>query len=210
MKKSGLFFLGLALLTGLVFVLAVACAQPTASPELQIQAGVAGTLAAIPTNTPAPIPTSYPTATPFSLENLFCSYRFCIGHPADIYLLDQGATRNPPIPSTYGYGILFSYSQSIFLQMAWTMSGPSFDPQGAMKLIMEETEQFQGSMETQLVGNLNVFYYPISISGQSLLPYGALAAWQCGGRDFVWKVYTPQDGMAAGLLKQALDQFRCE
>ena len=210
MKKSAFFFVTLGVLAALVILAVFSCAQPTASPELQIQAAVAATLAAIPTNTPAPLPTSYPTATPLSLENLFCSYHFCIGYPAEVYLLDQGATRNPPIPSTYGYGVLFSYSQSIFLQMAWTLSGPGFDPQGTMRLIMQPTEQFQGSMETQLVGQLNVFYYPLSVSGQSMLPFGGIAAWQCGGRDFVWKVYTPQDGMAPGLLKQALDQFRCE
>lgn len=210
MKKTGFFFLVLTALTALVIVLAVSCSQPTANPQAQIQAAVAGTLASIPTNTPVPIPTPYPTATPVSLENLFCSYRFCIGHPQDAYLIDQGARRNPPIPSTYDYGVLFSYSTSLFVQMAWTLSGPSFDPQSTMRLIMEESEQFQGGMQTILTPNLNVFYYPITVSSQSMLPFGGMAAWQCGGRDFVWKVYTPQDGLALGLLKQAVDKFRCE
>ncbi len=171
---------------------------------------MAATLAAIPTNTPVPIPTPYPTQTPVSLVNLFCSYRFCIGHPQDVYLIDQGARRNPPIPSTYDYGVLFSYSTSLFLQMAWTLSGPSFDPQGAMRLIMDESEQFQGGMETILTPTLNIFYNPITVSSQSMLPFGGMASWQCGGRDFVWKVYTPQDGMGPGLLKQAVEKFRCE
>lgn len=186
------------------------CAQPTPNPQAQIQAAVAATLAAIPTNTPVPIPTPYPTHTPVSLVNLFCSYRFCIGHPQDVYLIDQGARRNPPIPSTYDYGVLFSYSTSLFLQMAWTLSGPSFDPQGAMRLIMDESEQFQGGMETILTPTLNIFYNPITVSSQSMLPFGGMASWQCGGRDFVWKVYTPQDGMGPGLLKQAVEKFRCE
>ncbi len=195
-----------------LFLLAftVSCASPTPNPQAQIQAAVAATLAAIPPNTPAPIPTPYPTSTPVSLVNLFCSYRFCIGHPQDAYLIDQGARRNPPIPSTYDYGVLFSYSTNLFLQMAWTLSGPSFDPQGAMRLIMDETEQFQGGMETILTPTLNIFYIPINISSQSTLPFGGMAAWQCGGRNFVWKIYTLQDGMAPGLLKQAVDQFRCE
>ncbi len=195
----------------LVFSLFTAsCAQPTPDPQAQIRAAVASTLAAIPTYTPDSIPTPYPTPTPVSLVNLFCSYRFCIGHPQDVYLIDQGARRNPPIPSTYDYGVLFSYSASLFLQMAWTLSGPSFDPQGAMRLIMDDSEQFQGGMETILTPNLNIFYQPITVSSQSMLPFGGMAAWQCGGRDFVWKVYTPQDGMGPSLLQQAVERFRCE
>ncbi len=183
--------------------------QATPSPELQIQIAVASTLAAIPTNTPVPIPTAYPSPTPFSLDNLFCEYNFCIGHPPDVYLIDQGSTRQPPIASTYGYGILFGYGQSLFVQMAWTLSGPSFDPQTTMRFILEENEQMLGSMDAQLLGDLNVFYQPISTITASL-PFGGIASWQCGGRDFVWKVYTPQDGVAQGLLRQALEQFRCE
>lgn len=187
-----------------------ACAPPTPDPQVQIRAAVAATLAALPTPTAFVPPTPYPTYTPISLANLFCSYRFCIGHPKDAYLIDQGARRNPPIPSTYEYGVLFSYSPSLFLQMAWTLSGPSFDPQGAMRLILDPAEQFQGGLETILTPTLNVFYQPITVSSQSVLPFGGMAAWQCGGRDFVWKVYTPQDGMAPGLLKESLARFRCE
>jgi len=90
------------------------------------------------------------------------------------------------------------------------LSGPAFDPQGAMRLIMDQTEQFQGGLETILTPTLNIFYNPITVSSQSTLPFGGMAAWQCGGRDFVWKVYTPQDGMALGLLNQAIERFRCE
>jgi hypothetical protein len=196
----------------LITALLAACSPPTASPQAQVEAAVAATLASIPTATPAPIPTvrSFPSPTAFSLENTFCEYGFCVGHPQEIFLIDQGATRNPPAPSAYSFGILFSYSQNLFIQVAWRLSGPSFDPQGAMQIVMVGTEQFQGSTETKLVGSLNVFYNPITVSGQSLLPYGGIATWQCGGRDFIWKVYTPQDGMAPGLLAQALEKFRCE
>ncbi|PWH15016.1 MAG: hypothetical protein DDG60_06735 [Anaerolineae bacterium] len=203
MKQIGLTFL-------LIAAWMTACAAPTPDPQAQIRVAVAATLQAMPTTTPMPLPTPYPTYTPLSLANLFCSYRFCIGHPSDVYLIDQGARRNPPLPSTYDYGVLFSYSTSLFLQMAWTLSGPSFDPQGVMRLIMDPAEQFQGQMETLLTPTLNIFYQPITVSSQSVLPFGGLAAWQCGGRDFVWKVYTPQDGMALGLLKEAVARFRCE
>lgn len=199
------------LLLSLVILLwVVSCTAPTPDPQAQVRIAVSATLAAMPSATPAPIPTPYPTYTPVSLANLFCSYRFCIGHPQDVYLIDQGARRNPPIPSTYDYGVLFSYSASLFLQMAWTLSGPSFDPQGVMRLILDPAEQLQGGMQTIVLPTLNVFYQPITVSNQSVLPFGGMAAWQCGRRDFVWKAYTPQDGMALELLKEALGRFRCE
>jgi hypothetical protein len=207
--KWGLIGLSLVALTLIVSAILVSCSPPKANPQAQIDAAVAATLASIPTSTPIPVPTAYPSPTPFTLDSTFCEYSFCVGHPLDLYLIDQGATRNPPIPSTYGYGIIFSYNQNLFIQMAWTLSGPSFDPQTTMRYILEENEQILSNMDTQLVGDLNVFYNPISTSA-SALPFGGIAAWQCGGRDFAWKAYTPQDGIAPGLLKQALEKFRCE
>src|SRR5512133_2051905 len=135
-----------------------ACGQtPTVSPEAQIRAAVAATLASIPSATPYPKPTAVPTVTPYSLEGIFCEYGFCIGHPQDFYLIDQGATRQPPIANTYGYGILFGYSQTLFIQVAWTTSGPSLDPQLTMKYILEEKETLQGSLDAQLLGKLNIY-----------------------------------------------------
>jgi hypothetical protein len=201
--------LKLAILIASLLLAACSPATPTPNPQAQIQAAVAATLAAIPTATPYPRPTPAPTPTPFSIDGVFCEYGFCVGHPQDFYLLDQGSTRQPPLASTHGYGLLFGYSQSLFIQMAWTTSGPSFDPQTTMRLILEETEKLQGNLEAQLVGDLNVYYQPINTIA-SALPFGGIAAWQCGGRDFTWKVYTPQDGMAPALLKQALEKFRCQ
>lgn len=186
------------------------CSQnSTPSPEAQIRAAVAATLASYPTSTPYPVPTMAPTQTPHSLEGIFCEYGFCIGHPQDIYLMDQGSTRQPPVPSTYSYGILFSYSQNIFIEMAWTTSAPIFDPQQIMHIILEEKEAMQGSLDAQLISGINVYSQPIS-TVSSALPFGVIAAWQCGGRDFAWKVYTPADGLASGILKQSLDNFRCQ
>ncbi len=195
------------LLTSLI--LASCNTPPTPSPEAQIQAAVAATLASMPSVTPQPLPTMAPSPTPFSLEGIFCEYGFCIGHPQDFYLVDQGATRQPPVASTFGYGILFGYSQTLFIQIAWTTSEPNFDPQLTMRYILEEQENLQGSLDAQLIGKLNVFYQPINTVTASL-PFGGIAAWQCGGRDFAWKIYTPQDGMASALLKQAVEKFRCQ
>jgi hypothetical protein len=64
-------------------------------------------------------------------------------------------------------------------------------------------------MDAQLLGKLNVYYQPITTVSSSL-PFGGIASWQCGGRDFAWKVYTPQNGMAPALLKQAIEKFRCQ
>jgi hypothetical protein len=197
-----------AVFAGLIVILSSCSAKPTPSPQAQIEAAVAATLANIPTYTPYPLPTEVPTPTPFSLDGVFCEYSFCLGHPADVYLLDDGARRNPPVPSGYTSGVLFGYTQSLFLQFTWRVSDPNFDAQSAMRLVLEESEQFQGNFDVQLFGDLNVYYQPIT-TVTTVLPYGAIATWQCGGRDFMWKVYTPQDGMAPGLLKQALEKFRC-
>jgi hypothetical protein len=206
-KKLLLFVLATFLISSAILV---SCnPKPTPNPEAQIQAAVAATLASIPSATPYPIPTAASSPTPYSLEGVFCEYGFCVGHPQDFYLIDQGATRQPPIPNTYGYGILFGYSQSLFIQMAWTTSGPGFDPQLTMHYILEETESLQGNLDAKLIGKLNVYYQPITTVTASL-PFGGIASWQCGGRDFAWKVYTPQDGMAPALMKEAIEKFRCQ
>jgi hypothetical protein len=207
--KNKLVLLILVASLGAGTILASCSTTPTPSPEAQIRAAVAATLASIPSVTPYPIPTTAPSPTPYSLEGVFCEYGFCVGHPQDFYLIDQGATRQPPIPNTYGYGILFGYSQTLFVQMAWTTSGPNFDPQLTMKFILEEKETLQGSLDAQLIGKLNIYYQPITTIADAL-PFGGIASWQCGGRDFAWKVYTPQDGMAPALLKQAVEKFRCQ
>jgi hypothetical protein len=146
---------------------------------------------------------------PIALDGMFCEYGFCIGHPADIYLIDEGSTHRPPVASAHTNGILFGYNQSLFMQVIWRVSDPNFEPQSAMKVIMEEGESLQGSLDATLVGKINAFYQPTTTIS-TVLPFGGVAVWQCGGRDFIWKVYTSQDGIAQGLLQQALEKFRCE
>lgn len=203
----GLLAVGICLLAGILLV-AWQLQKPAADLRPQIQAAVAATLASIPTDTPRPLPTPFPSPVPISLDGMFCEYGFCIGHPADLYLIDAGGTRNPPSPGTRTNGVIFGYNDSLFMQMIWRVSDPNFDPQSAMKLILEESQSFQGSLDALLIGDLNVYYQPTSTVTDKL-PFGGVAAWQCGGRDFIWKVYTAQDGTAQGLLKQALEKFRC-
>ena len=191
-------------------LLLASCGAP-ATPNLQTQinAAVVATIMSIPTYTPYPVPTPVPSPTQLSLSGLFCEYGFCIGHPTDMVLIDEGATHKPLAPSAQANGVLFGYSENLFMQLIWRISGPDFDPQTAMKLILEEAQTFQGSLDALLIGKMNVYYQPTTTI-TTVLPYGAVATWQCGGRDFIWKVYTPQDGLAQELLKQSLERFRCE
>jgi len=202
-------FIALGIVISGSLLLASCGGQVTPDPQIQIRAAVAATIASIPTHTPYPIPTTVPSPTNFPLNGLFCEYGFCIGHPGDIYLLDSGARQNPPIPSAETNGILFGYNPSLFMQLIWRVSDPNFDPQSVMKLILEETQSFQGSLDVLLIGEMNVYFQPTTTITPEL-PFGAAAVWQCGGRDFIWKVYTPQDGMARGLLSQSLTRFRCQ
>ncbi len=200
-------FFALTLATTL---LASCGANQEAQEQVRIQAAVAATLAKLPTQTAYPTQQVFIQPTPLPLDGLFCEYGFCIGHPADLYLVDASILRNAATPSTRAYGILFGFNPSLFMQMTWTISGPSYDYSVSQRMIMEETDQLTGSLDVMLYKELNVYYQPLGPTASDLLPYGAVATWQCGGRDFSWKVYTPQDGMAEGLMQQSLDRFRCE
>jgi hypothetical protein len=191
-------------------LLLASCGAP-ATPNLQAQinAAVVATIMSIPTYTPYPVPTPVPSPTHLALDGLFCEYGFCIGHPTDVGLIDEGSTHKPPVPGSRANGIVFWYNDTLFIQLSWRISDPNFDPQTAMKLILEESQTFQGSLDALLIGEMNVYYQPTTTI-TSKLPYGGVATWQCGGRDFIWKVYTPQDNMAQELLKQSLERFRCE
>src|SRR5438105_3978447 len=72
--------------------------QPPVDPQAEINDAVVATIAAIPTYTPYPRPTPAASPTLAQLTGLFCEYGFCIGHPADMVFIDEGATRKPPAP----------------------------------------------------------------------------------------------------------------
>lgn len=198
-----------------IFLLLAGCntpvTRPTPNPQSQINAAVIATIAAIPTYTPYPLPTAAASPTLAQLTGLFCEYGFCIGHPTDMVLFDEGGTHKPPAPGSHANGILYGYNNSLtlFMQLNWQISDPNFNPQAVMALILEETQTLQGNLDVLLIGNLNV-YYQASSTITPVLPFGGVAVWQCGGRDFIWKVYTPQDGMGQGILKQVMERFRCE
>lgn len=199
----------LLLLSLIGFVLLTACG-PKPDPALQIQQAVAATLRAIPSSTPAPIPTPYPTLTPFDLTGLFCEYRFCIGHPADLAFFDVSAQRNPMTPSSASQGLLAGYTPSLFVQVIWQASPGAADPQPMFDLVLDKAlDARAGDLTALLFGGLSVQYVPITSTATAVLPYGGAAVWACGGRLFGWKTYTPQADLARLLLEEALRRFRC-
>ncbi len=210
MKKILLPLLVIASLVLGIFLLSSCGADQEARDQVRIQAAVAATLANMPTQTPYPTQQIIIPPTPLPLNGLFCEYGFCIGHPSDLYMVDAQILRNAAAPSTRSQGILFAYNPGLFMQVIWSVSGPSYDYGVSQKLILEETDQISGDLEVLLIGRFNVYYQPIGPTASDLLPHGAVASWQCGGRDFAWKVYTPEEGLAAGLLQESLARFRCE
>lgn len=212
MEKNRIFliaggFLALSLLLAAGWNFAAGSASAT---EARIRAAVAATLAAQPTQAAAPTPTVYAPPTPLPLDGLFCEYGFCIGHPQEIALVDAATIRNPAAPSARGYGILFGFSPSLFLQVIWTGSSPSFDYRVAQRYLLEEKDQLSGEVQIELKERLTVYYQTLSATASDTLPSGLLAVWQCGDRDFGWKTYTPRPEMGLPLMEQALQRFRCQ
>ena len=209
------------LLAGLlaVSVLLAACgpkANPL-DPDAQIRQAVAATLASIPTANTYPTSAPYPTPVPFSLNDLFCEYHFCIGHPSGMAFYDVVAKQNPgsPTSSTYENGILAAHNLSpnngLFIQVIWQQAPGATDPIFLIDLILEAGfDTRTGSFDARLIHGINVLSSPITTTASPLLPFGAVAGWVCGDRAFAWKVYTPQEGAADALLQETLGRFRCE
>ena len=197
-----------------LFVLLSACSlKATPDPNVQIQIAVNATLAAIPS--PAPAATNGPiaTSTPFNLTGLFCEYQFCIGNPPDMAFYDVVAKQNPgsATSNTNENGILAAHNNSLFIQLIWQHAPGATDPIFLMDLILEDGLDIPvGAYNLRLIHDLNVLSSPITTTASPLLPFGSVAGWVCGERAFAWKVYTPQDGAAEGLLQEALAKFRCE
>jgi hypothetical protein len=193
----------------ILILILTACGRKQDS-NIQIQQAVAATLSSIPTPTSRPISTPFPTPTAFDLKGLFCEYQFCIGHPIDMAFYDVSAQQNAGSPSTYSQGILAAYNANLFIQVMWQISPGTSDPQFLLDLILDKgLDTPVGSPTVKLVRDMNVVYTPITTTATSVLPYGAAAAWTCGERVFAWKVYTPDEGSAAGLFDNALARFNC-
>lgn len=193
----------------LVSLIVTACA-PKPDPNIQIQAAVASTLAAIPTNTSQPISTPHPSPTPFDLRGLFCEYQFCVGHPIDLAFYDVSAQQNPAAPSSYSQGLLAAFNGNLFIQMIWQLAPGAADPQFMLDLILEDGFDTRlGNLDVKLIRDMNVIYTPIASTATPLLPHGGAAAWTCGDRVFAWKAYAPDESSAPTLFDSALARFTC-
>jgi len=212
MKKTNIFILLTGALAVVLFLAAgwISISSGNSAAEARIRAAVAATLAAQPAQTAQATPTVYAPATPLPLDGLFCEYGFCIGHPQEISLVDAATIRNPAAPSTRSYGILFGFTPTLFIQVIWTGSAPSFDYAATQRFILEEKDQLSGQVQIELKERLTVYSQALSATASDTLPAGLVAVWQCGSRDFGWKVYTPRPEMGLPLLEQALQRFRCE
>jgi hypothetical protein len=171
---------------------------------------VAATLNAIPTAPPAPTLVPYPTPTPFNPAGIFCEYKFCIGHPADVAFFDNSAQKNPLEPSAYGQGIITAYNGSAYIIMLiWQHTPGATDPQFLLDLMIDPNADTRtGSPELKLVRGMNVVYIPLT-STATLLTYGGAGAWICGERVFAWKAYSAQSDLASTLFEEAMAKFTC-
>lgn len=193
----------------LILFLLTSCSQTaTPSPELQIQQAVAATIAALPQPTAIPLSTPFPSPTPFSLAGLFCEYQFCIGHPIDISFFDITAQSSPGTTSSYGQGQIAAFNASLLIFMIWQTSPNTSDPQFLLDTILDDQiDTASGTADVFLVRDMNVIYE--SITNNTTLPFGGIAAWTCGDRVFAWKVYSPNAESARPLFDEALSRFRC-
>jgi hypothetical protein len=187
---------------------------PQQDMERRIAQAVIGTVAALPSGTPYPTPLStrvIPTPTP-DPTGLFCEYRFCIGHPADVSFVDLSFNRdaNPVVISTYGQGKILAFRSDLFLFVIWQQDTGKWNPQAMLDIVMGGDDTSAGATDVQRIDNLDVAYMPIKPpDSANQVPFGGAATWRCGNRDFAWKAYTPQDGQAKELLKEALMRFYC-
>jgi hypothetical protein len=198
----------------LILFLLASCAPKKAAPtpdlQFQIDQAVAATLIAMPIPTQLPPPTLYPTPTPVSLAGLYCEYKFCIGHPADVAFYDHLATQNIAAPSTYGNGFLYAYQiPSVVISLIWLQAPGTTDPKFLLDTILDDQADIPtGSLEVKLIRDMNVVYTPITTS-ISEVPFGSAGAWVCNDRVFAWKTYTQQADTAAALFSDAMSRFTC-
>jgi hypothetical protein len=78
-----------------------------------------------------------------------------------------------------------------------------------LDLILDEVDTRVGTLEVNLIRDMNTVYTPITSTATPVLPFGASAAWVCGDRAFAWKAYTPQADGAQALFDAAMDRFQC-
>jgi hypothetical protein len=194
-----------------LLVLLSGCRPTTSfSEDNAISAAVASTLAALPQPTAQPTYTPYPTFTPDApvLEDLFCEYEFCIGHPPETAFFDANPSENP---SVYSAGIIAAYRlPDFYSQLIWQPNNNSDDAQFMIDIILvDEVDTRRGNLDVNLLGDLTTFYSPIQNTVSEVIPTGGVAAWTCGDRAFALKIYAPTEEIAQHIFDEAMSKFRC-
>lgn len=189
----------------------VSCqAMPMPQIEATIAAAIASTMAAWPTPTMPPTsrPIPSPTATPFTLQGLFCEYRFCIGHPAGVAFYDLQAAQDQRQPSQVMKGMLVTYRDDLLILLEWQEGETSQSLLNSLLDARFDTATAEPA-QRKLAGR-EVWFLPLQTVATLTLPRGAIAAWECGERAFGWKSYTQTIEQAESLLQEALARFQCE
>lgn len=181
-----------------------------ATPSVDVAGtAVAAALTAIP---PQPTYTPYPTTTPYptaDLAGLFCEYEFCIGHPARFPLFDLEVVNDITANrSSYDQGAMIGFDGSLYIFLSWSRVVGEFDPSFMLNSALQ-TDQPQETRLSEDINGRTVTYLLLQTTATQQLPYGLVAAWRCGDRQFGWKVYTPADGQALDYLWEALSRFVC-
>lgn len=224
-------------LLAFAFLLMAGCGPNQAELANQIAASVSETVESIPSVTPLPtltpypplptatpyptltpfpqLPTStpYPTLTPYAtpdLTNLFCGYGFCIGHPRDAFLADVDA---PDDWSSFEDGFLAGIEGDILMGVYWELSTEDrWDMEAEVRsLIDDETEEIQGEIVRETVGNSEIAYVLYnSLEQDASRPFRLAATWYCSGRGFTAFLFSKVDGIVLEHIRQSLSLFTCQ
>lgn len=188
-------------------------AYPTLTPNPS--ATPAPTLTLNPTYTILPTLTINPTFTPFPIRNLFCDYGFCIGIPPGVHFTPD----NPARKNDKNSGGLLATNNRISQEVWWKRQFESdWNAEQALQSILDEMaetgeEPIQPKMDeiqTLKIGELEVTYRPGKDTKQKEHPYLLLATWYCGQHAFTSATWADQDALTLDLLRQTLEQFRCQ
>ncbi len=200
----------LLLLAGLT-----ACRPQTPAPvdeAARVQAAAAATLTAPPPPScpPSPTPPAAPSTPTPDLTNLFCQYEFCLGHPTETYLFDALVIREEHTASNYAYGLLMTYQANLFIQFNWSLLAGEPDPYAMLAVTAGDDIVDMDNLQVDSLSGWIVTYAPLlKTASPNVLPYGLVASWSCGDREFGWKAYTAAENQALPLLNAALERFHC-
>ena len=180
--------------------------------RIQIDAAVAATIFSIPTYTPYPVPTHCPHPDEVRVSRfILLNTASASATPTTTWFNRRKVPRiNPWLPAPSPMACSLAITRPWFMQVIWKISDPNFDPQTAMKQILEESQTFAGQpgclidrrYERLLPTDDHRYDRPTLRGG------GCLAMrWRVtlSGRFTPLRMAWPRL-----LLKQSLERFRCD